>query len=481
MLNFKFLMIHKSIIQNLKSKIQNKFLTLLYLCFPLFCLSQNITISGSAPNYKNQEITLFTHADYISNTEIPVSEQTINDSSGFNFRFSSDDVKRIVLRIGKQKANMYVEPGRTYRIFFPARDTSRFPNPNIEQTIDLEFSVTDTTEMNALVISYNEHFEKFWSENYQYFVQKKSRSRLDSFELQMQATYATLNNPYFKSFITYSIAGMELSTFQSRNELAKKYIIGKPLLYTHYEYMSFFNNFFNRYLYLYTQTKNGPALIRQINEKASYEGCMDIMAGDKYLRNDTIRELVLLKGLSELYYMPEFKRENILSILTRIASSGMLPTHQAIAANIMRSFSKLQPGAKAPAFALKDKKGKIVSLADFKGKYVYLDFWATWCTPCLQEMKLIPELKKKYGDKIVFISISTDQDTLQWKKFLTKNPKYDWVLLHDGLDKQMKENYEIKTLPAYFLINPYGNFAQSPALRPTQSIESTFWEISKKK
>lgn len=457
------------------------FLFFLIFISPIACIAQNITISGTSPLFKNKEITLYTYADYISNTEIPVSTQTINDSGFFNFSFSTDDVKRIVLGIGRKKANMYVEPGRKYQVLFPGLDSTRFANANIEQTVNLEFTVSDTTEMNALIIGYNEYFEKFWSANYQYFVQKKSRSRLDTFELQMQETYKALNNSYFKTFITYTIAGMELSTFQSRNELAKKYIIGKPVLYSQYEYMSFFNNFFNRYLYIYAQTKNGPALVDMINEKASYEGCMNVLAGDKYLKNDTLRELVLIKGLSELYYIPEFKRENVLSILTRIASSGKTPIDQTIAANVIRSFSKLQIGAKAPGFTLKDKSGKVVSLGDFKGKYIYLDFWATWCTPCLQEMKLIPNLKKKYGDKIIFISISTDEDTLALKKFLDKNPKYDWVLLRDGLDKQVKEKYEIRTVPAYFLINPFGNFTQSPALRPTQSIESTFWEISKKK
>ncbi len=479
-------MIGKSFIRNSKSNIQYPFLFLLIFIstFGLTtpdAIAQNSIINGYAPNYKNQEITLFTHADYISGMDIPVSSQTVNDSGFFYFSFSTDEVKRIILGIGRQKANMYIEPGRTYQLFFPGQDSIRFMNPNIGQTVNLEFTFRDTSDINALIINYNEHFESFWAENYPYFVQKKSRSRLDSFELKMQETYASFNNPYFKSFITYTIAGMELNTFQSRNELAKKYIIGKQVLYNQYEYMSFFNSFFNRYLYVYSQTKNGPALAEMINEKASYEGCMEVLAGDKYLKNDTLRELVLIKGLSELYYVPEFKRENVLSILTRISSSGKTATSRAIASNVIHSFSKLQPGAKAPEFTLKDKNGKIVRLSDFKGKYVYLDFWATWCTPCLQEMKLIPGLKKKYGDRIVFVSISTDEDTLQLKKFLNKNPKYDWVLLHDGNDKQVKERYEIKTVPAYFLINPFGNFTQSPALKPTQSIESTFWEISKKK
>lgn len=376
---------------------------------------------------------------------------------------------------------MYVEPSRNYKVLFPARDTVRFPNPNIDQSVDLTFAITDTTEINALIIDYNEHFEKFWAENYQYFVQKKSRARLDSFELQMKARYASLNKPYFKSYIAYNIAELDLNTFQSKMELAKKYIIGKPVLYDNYEYMSFFNKFFNRYLQQYALSKNGAALVEQVNDKASYEGCMNVLAGDKYLRNDTIRELALIKGLSELYYSPDFKRENVLSMLEHMASENKKGMHQVIAGNVIRSFSKLQPGAAAPEFSLQDKAGKTINLSDFKSKYVYLDFWATWCTPCLQEMKLIPALKKKYGDNIVFISISIDDDAALMKKFLTKNPKYDWVFLHYGTQKEVKDAYEIKSVPAYFLINAYGNFIQSPALRPTQSIEASFSEIGKKK
>ncbi len=443
--------------------------------------SQNVTISGYAPAYKSKEITLYTYADYISNTEIPVATQAVSDSGFFDFSLQTEEVKRILFRIEKQKAGMYIEPNRNYRIFFPARDSLRFPNPNIEQNVEIEFSITDTTEINALIISYNEHFEKFWAENYPYFVQKKSRARLDTFALELQKDYAGLDRPYFKSYIEYTLAGLDLSTFQGKNELARRFLDDKPIQYGNYEYMCFFNSFFNHYLQNYTVSKNGPALVEQINDKSSFEGCMNVLAGDKFLKNDTLRELVLIKGLNELYYDLSFRKENILDILGRIASSGKITLHQQIASNVINSFSKLRPGETAPDFFLLDQKNKKVCLSDFKGKYVYLDFWASWSTPCLQELKLIPELKKKYGDKIAFVSISLDEDTVQLKKFLAKNPKYDWVILHYAGSKQVKEDYEIRALPSYFLINAFGNFVQAPALKPSQSIESTFWDICKRK
>lgn len=471
-----------SVEQKLIAKIMKYFLLILFFYCTLFSIvAQNSMIDGFAPTYKGQKISLYAYADYISNTEIPVAVETINDSGLFNFSFQTSEIKRVVLRCGKQKANMYIEPTHNYKILFPARDTIRFVNPNIEQQVELTFAVTDTTEINSLIIDYNRQFEIFWENNFQYFVQKKSRSRLDTFELQMRKRYAPLNKSYFNSYIDYSMAELDLSTFQSKTGLVKKYLTDKPILYNNYEYMSFLNKFFTHYLYTYASSYNGPALIEQLNEKASYEGCMNVFAGDKILRNDSLRELVLIKGLGELYYCSEFSRKNIVTILEQIASSTKIATHKDIAGNVLHSFSKLQVGAPAPEFSLLDKTGKQINLSDFRGKFVYLDFWATWCTPCLQEMKLIPNLKKKYGDKIVFVSISTDEDTLAVKKFLAKNPKYDWVLLHYGQNKQVKEDYEIKSIPMCFLINPSGNFYQSPALRPSQSIETTFLEITKKR
>ncbi len=449
----------------------------LFYCCSFFVAAQNVTITGFAPTYKGREITLLTYADYISNIEIPISTQTVNDSGVFNFSFQPDNIKRILLRTGKQKANLYVEPNRSYTLFFPARDTVRFVNENIEEQVDLTFAITDKLEINALVIDYNERFEKFWAENFQYFVQKRSRARLDSFELQTLTHYAVVNHPYFKTHITYNLAELDLNTFQSKTSLAQKYIVGKPIQYDNSEYMTFFNKFFTRYVELFAASKSGTSLSIQINERSSYEGCMEALAQDKFLKNDTLRELVLIKGLSELYYTPEYKRKNVLTILERIASTSNIESHQLIAGNVIRTFSKLQLGATAPAFTLTDKLGEQVNLSDFKGQYVYINFGATWCTTCLEEMKLIPALKKKYGDKVVFISINIDEDPQLMKNMLTKNPKYNWVLLHYGNQKEIKDTYEIKSVPSYFLVNTFGNFIQAPALRPTQNIESVFYGL----
>jgi len=99
----------------------------------------------------------------------------------------------------------------------------------------------------------------------------------------------------------------------------------------------------------------------------------------------------------------------------------------------------------------------------------------------MQQMKVIPSLKKQYGSHIQFVSISLDPTNADLKNFATKNPKYDWFLLHDNTLGKLKTDYEIKLLPAYFLINPDGKFMQVPAGSPEEDIERAFYDIVKPK
>src|SRR5215471_17519267 len=75
-------------------------------------------------------------------------------------------------------------------------------------------------------------------------------------------------------------------------------------------------------------------------------------------------------------------------------------------------------GNAAPDFSLTDIDGKKLNLADFKGKVVLLDFWATWCTPCREEIPHFVELQKQYGPQgLQVIGISMDDDGKPVKKF----------------------------------------------------------------
>jgi cytochrome c biogenesis protein CcmG, thiol:disulfide interchange protein DsbE len=92
-----------------------------------------------------------------------------------------------------------------------------------------------------------------------------------------------------------------------------------------------------------------------------------------------------------------------------------------------------QIGQTAPDFTVKDSE-KTVTLSQYKGKTVLLNFWATWCPPCVQEMPSMVELQKQLGDQIVIVAVSTDVDEGAYKKF-TQTRTQGLVTVNDQAQK----------------------------------------------
>lgn len=140
---------------------------------------------------------------------------------------------------------------------------------------------------------------------------------------------------------------------------------------------------------------------------------------------------------------------------------------KAIAAEI-KKLKNGSPGSKAANFTAMDINGKQLSLSDYKGKYVLLDFWASWCVPCRKGNPHLRELYAQYKDKgIEFIGISDDDNNpAAWKQAVAKD-ELPWKHVLRGADrkllkvgktsdKDISEKYGIHTLPTKILINPEG-------------------------
>src|SRR5438067_2023351 len=113
----------------------------------------------------------------------------------------------------------------------------------------------------------------------------------------------------------------------------------------------------------------------------------------------------------------------------------------------------------APDFALKDANGQVVHLADYKGKVVLLDFWATWCGPCVIEIPWFTEFERKYKDRgFEVVGVSMDDDG--WKAitpFVAKKKMNYRVLLGD--DKTGDQFGGLEALPTTFVIDRGGRIA----------------------
>ncbi len=455
------------------------YLFLVFSFVQFYSLAQLVTIKGIAKGYENKEIGAWVTKDFISNTEKQLTFSTIDSVGNFLLEFNSREIQYLTLKIDKSIASLYIEPNKNYEVIIMPPDSTTYQNPNLEHDVNISINLKSKTEINALTMDYDKRFYDFLIREYKAFVTRTPQQKIDTFKLAMNNFYEDVKNPYFDAYRTYTIAALEEKTgVVGRKKMFELYLDQKPVLFNNPEYFNFFNAFYKQYLKKLTQKKEA-LLVKQINSNNSYDGVMGILKLDSYLKNDTLRELVLIKGLYESYYDGTFKKESIIKLLEYITNKGEITNNKQIVQNILNSFSKLKLGAMAPFFDLPDKEGNNQSLDELRAKkFVYLFFFNQQCTACFQQMKIMSSLKKLYGIRIQFVGVSVDKSNADFKEFCAK-AEYDFLFLFDNTGKKLQSDYELKSLPSYFLIDSDGKFIQAPAFSPDGEIDRVFYDITK--
>ncbi len=119
------------------------------------------------------------------------------------------------------------------------------------------------------------------------------------------------------------------------------------------------------------------------------------------------------------------------------------------------SAPSLQAGAPAPAFELNSNSGKAVSLADLKGQIVLVNFWASWCGPCRQEMPILEQLNHQYRSKgVALIGVNVEPDSAAATAWLKATP-VSFPILYD-LDSKVSKLYEVQGMPNTVIIDRKG-------------------------
>jgi peroxiredoxin len=147
---------------------------------------------------------------------------------------------------------------------------------------------------------------------------------------------------------------------------------------------------------------------------------------------------------------------------------------QAAAAIAPETQETMPPGSIFPDFQVADLDGKPLSLANYKGKVVMVDFWATWCPPCVGEVPNVAKVYEKYhpqGFEIIGISLDREGDKDKLISF-TKEHNMPWRQYFDGKfwSNELAVKYGIQSIPATFLLDGSGKIigknVRGPALEP---------------
>ena len=134
------------------------------------------------------------------------------------------------------------------------------------------------------------------------------------------------------------------------------------------------------------------------------------------------------------------------------------------------------PGKKSPGFTAVDIDGRSWTLADFRGRYVYIDMWATWCAPCRRELPYLKSLADKFKDaQISFVGLSIDSDKEKWAD-MVNNDEMPGVQLYLGTGSSFQKNYGIDAIPRFILIDKSGRIISNDMSRPSSDETYSFLE-----
>lgn len=176
---------------------------------------------------------------------------------------------------------------------------------------------------------------------------------------------------------------------------------------------------------------------------------------------------------------PEGKYTKVLGKLEKL-----LPDYPELVAKCRKSFEEYKSArdmVNLPEATLEKPDGTKLKLSDHYGKVLYIDFWATWCGPCVKETPFMEKLAERYkdNDRVVFISISTDDNVEAWrKKVQNDNPFWPQYRIYGKVGDEFMSAVNLKTIPRFMIVLPNGKVFNIDAPRPSE-VEAVTAEIDK--
>jgi len=187
----------------------------------------------------------------------------------------------------------------------------------------------------------------------------------------------------------------------------------------------------------------------------------------KALKSQSLKNRLIQYGINDI----NFENSNYKKIYNEFISITNDPKiKESLTANYNNVIA-VEPGKPSPTFNYENQKGGKTSLQSLKGKYVYIDVWATWCGPCIKEIPSLKIVEEQFqGKNIVFVSISIDNnnDREKWSNLVNKKELSGIQLLADKeWDSKFIREYNILGIPRFILIDANGNIVNAQAPRPS--------------
>ena len=460
-------------------------LVIAFLGVAVAASAQKTILQGCNPTYHGQKIDVYSCTDYISDTKTLVGTGIADSLGNFRIELNIKATCRITLELGRMRGVLYADTAMTYDIVLPdyrPKTKGDMLNPYFEPD---EFLVgiknPDRYNINMYIDMFDYAYEEQLERNYYMLFRKPAQTAVDSIISEIEQSFDTIPSEFFHTYRQYKYAWLKyISYMRDWRYMSREYFNDKPVAYDNPAYMDLFNQMFTNFLRFYMNTREGERIYSDIVYEKSPSKAKQTLSNSLAVTNDTLQEMVLLKGINDAIYDYYFKPSSLQITLDSIKNTTKIDQHKQIAQNIERKSKIVQTGTHAPDFCLADTAGVFRSVDEYQKKFVYLNFISLDSYACTQDLEQLKLLNEKTKDVIEVVSISIDEDFEKVKNYF-KHHKYNWTLLDYKGDPTVIERYKVQAYPSYYLIDVDGTLCMSPASSPSENFEKQFQRIFRSK
>ena len=439
---------------------------LLSLCF-LAASAQNVTITGRS-NKTNTLIRLFAYEDLVNETGILLDQGQTDAQGHFILEGKVKQILPARIFVGLESVDLILTPNASYdiEIIVPEQQDNvsyfekELPNIRVKRA-------TDKGIYRQIIYS-EEIINGYMIEHFNQIYRGRQLRYLDSIQNAISREVPDIKSDYVKDHNRYKIAAIRLGiSTDNGKKIVKDYFDGQPVLYTQSAYIDLFKELFDGFF-------NSAAYDSHLLNDAFMEGPA---AFKKYLatdplmaKNPQLAELITIYNLQKLCYGERSTSRLAKDHLNHLKAQTQYAEHKTIISDFFTRFNRLAPGADAPEFTLNDSNGKAVSLADYKGGLVLLQFVDGVSAVSEHQFAELRNLHYQWRDTVQILTIAT-HDKMDFFKQQFTEKKQDWPLLDLGDNILLLEAYNVRTFPEYILIRKGNKIGEAPAPSPERYLE----------
>ncbi|BDS13349.1 TlpA family protein disulfide reductase [Aureispira anguillae] len=465
---------------------------LLFSSYSTIAQRNNVLLTGTINNDSIGEVLLEINKRYINNT-VEEYSATLNATHNFGLACRIEIPQLVTLHYGNQQCQLFLEPNDSLYIEF---DSQTFPH---------QISFGQRAKDNNILL---QNYQKQFPKDPILFKYRQYRKGIHYYKI-----HEDLDKIMQQNSPTEFLARIE--TERQKKESMYQLFAKEPGRNLSPDFVTFLQTEFNydKWLKLLTY---GDVYKGRHRLDSTFLGFLDsvLVLNDRSLGNQNYRDFITafvhyrcrhrpntdpsiyiqlynyskhyLEGRTKYFTMAQFlalalRKENpkiVLPIYEDFIKENPYYELDRVVLDPFQKANQFAAGTPAPNFTLTNIEGKPVSLAQFKGKVVYLDFWASWCRPCMQKIEILQAFEPKFaGKEVVFLHISLDRSKSKWEETVHENEFKGQHLYFDPLSSQITTDYEILSVPKFFLITKEGNFAYTPTSFDSKDLELTLLKL----